>query len=63
MNEMIQPLNKSFTKKGKENQKEAVVAAAAAAAVVGVCWLPNVPPTCECISGTNLFRQFYVLPH
>ena len=30
-------------------------------AVVG--WLLNVPATCECISGTDLHRQFYVLPH
>ena len=28
-----------------------------------VCWLLNVPATCECISGTDLNRQFYVLPH
>ena len=28
-----------------------------------VCWLLNVPATCECISGTDLHRQFYVLPH
>ena len=27
-----------------------------------VCWLLNVPATCECISGTDLLRQFYVLP-
>ena len=27
-----------------------------------VCWLLNVPATCECISGTDLPRQFYVLP-
>ena len=26
---------------------------------VVVCWLAK----CECISGTNLLRQFYVLPH
>ena len=26
-------------------------------------WLLNVPATCECISGTDLLRQFYVLPH
>ena len=26
-----------------------------------VCWLLNVPATCECISGTDLLRQFYVL--
>ena len=29
--------------------------------VVG--WLLNVPATCECISETDLLRQFYVLPH
>ena len=29
----------------------------------GVCWLLNVPVTCECISGTDLRRQLYVLPH
>ena len=29
--------------------------------VVG--WLLNVPATCECISGKDLLRQFYVLPH
>ena len=28
-----------------------------------VCWLLNVPTTCKCISGTDLLRQFYVLPH
>ena len=28
-----------------------------------VCWLLNVPATCECISGTDLHRQFYVLLH
>ena len=35
--------------------------------VLEVClfvgWLHNVPATCECISGTDLLRQFYVLPH
>ena len=31
--------------------------------VVDVCWLLNVPATCECISGADLLRQFYVLPH
>ena len=31
--------------------------------VVVVGWLLNVPATCECISGTDLLRQFYVLPH
>ena len=28
-----------------------------------VCWMLIVPATCECISGTDLLRQFYVLPH
>ena len=28
-----------------------------------VCWVLNVPATCKCISGTDLLRQFYVLPH
>ena len=28
-----------------------------------VCWLLNVPATCECISGTDLHRQLYMLPH
>ena len=31
--------------------------------VVVVCWLLNVPATRECISGMDLLRQFYVLPH
>ena len=30
---------------------------------VRVCWLLSIPATCECISGTDLLRQFYVLPH
>ena len=28
-----------------------------------VCLLLSVPATCECISRTDLLRQFYVLPH
>ena len=28
-----------------------------------VGWLLKVPATCECFSGTNLLRNFYVLPH
>ena len=28
-----------------------------------VGWLLNVPATCKCISGTDLLRQLYVLPH
>ena len=34
-----------------------------AGGVVVVGWLLNVPATCECISGTDLLRQFYLLPH
>ena len=30
---------------------------------VVVCWLLNVPATWQCISGTDLLRQLYVLPH
>ena len=28
-----------------------------------VGWLLNVPATCECVLGTDLLGQFYVLPH
>ena len=28
-----------------------------------VCWLLNVPATDECISGMDLLRQLFVLPH
>ena len=31
--------------------------------VVVVCCLLTVPSTCWCISGTDLFRQLFVLPH
>ena len=31
--------------------------------VVVVCWLLNVPATGQCISGTDLLRQLYVLPY
>ena len=31
--------------------------------IVVVGWLLNVPATRDCISGTDLLRQFYVLPH
>ena len=30
--------------------------------VVAVCWLLNAQATCKSISGTDLLRQFYVLP-
>ena len=33
------------------------------ACLLFVCWLLIVPATCECISGTDLHRQVYVLPH
>ena len=28
-----------------------------------VGWFLDVPATCKCISGTDMLRQFYVLPH
>ena len=28
-----------------------------------VCWLLNVPATCECVSGTDLLRQFFTCCH
>ena len=31
--------------------------------MIVVCWLLNIPATCECTSGTYLLRQFYGLPH
>ena len=53
-----------------------VVEEAAGAAVVAVVlkqcrmkgywlvgWMLNAPATCKCISGTDLLRQFHVLPH
>ena len=45
--------NKQTNKQNKNKNKNRIV----------VCWLLNVPATCECISGTDLHRQFYVLPH
>ena len=30
---------------------------------VGICWMLYVPATCLCISGTDLLRQAYALPH
>ena len=40
-----------------------VVVVAVVVVVVVVGWLLNVPATCECISGSDLLRQVYVLPH
>ena len=31
--------------------------------IVVVGWLLKVPATCKCISGVDLLRQLYVLPH
>ena len=31
--------------------------------IMFVCWLLNVPATCQCISETDLLRQLYVLLH
>ena len=44
-----------------DNYLESSGVARACLLVVG--WLLNVPATGECISGTDLLRQFYVLSH
>ena len=31
--------------------------------VSGVGWLLTVPDTCQCVSGMDLLRQLYILPH
>ena len=46
------PLSQSRRRSGDNNQWFCFVG-----------WLLIVPATCECISGTDLHRQFYVLPH
>ena len=35
------------------------ISSTAAAFLFVACWLLNVPATCQCISGTDLLRQFY----
>ena len=50
---------KKESQKGKKKKKEG---RKGRDGVVVVCWLLNVPATCQCISGTDLLRQFYVLP-
>ena len=52
------------------NDDAAAAAAAVSAALIMIdeedCfvgWLLNVPAACECIPGTDLLRQFYVLPY
>ena len=47
-----QPSGKARSNKGKNHYS-----------ILFVGWLLNVPATWECISGTDLLRQFYVLPH
>ena len=49
---MIKKIVMLVKKKEEEEEEEEFVG-----------WLLNVPATCECISGTDLHRQFYVLPH
>ena len=52
---------------GKQNAKELTLTINRNVTDYAVClfvgWLLNVPATCECISGTDLHRQVYVLPH
>ena len=48
---------------GGEREREVERERGGRVVVVVVGWLLNVPATCECISGTDLLRQFYVLPH
>ena len=63
---MIQP---GKSRKGKAGFKSTFAALEADALPLGqqgglvVCWLINVPATYKCISGTDLLRQFDVLPH
>ena len=45
------------------NEKECLLLVSVSKLFCFVCWLLIVPATCECISGTDLLRQFYVLPH
>ena len=46
-----------------DNDGDSPALLATTATIRFVCWLLIVPATCECISGTDLHRQFYVLPH
>ena len=48
---------------GAEDSTGRYVDIALNAVCLFVGWLLNVPATCECISGTDLHRQFDVLPH
>ena len=49
----LNPSVNDYVQKEKEEKKDCLF----------VGWLLNVPATWECISGTDLLRQFYVLPH
>ena len=48
---------------GTSNKQTNIPLGEGGSKIVVVCWLLNVPATCKCISGTDLLRQFYVLPH
>ena len=50
-------------RENKEQQTDQAVHREATKEVLFVGWLLNVPATCQCISGTDLLRQVYVLPH
>ena len=55
-------LEKSPRRKRESNPESSALEAGALTPVCFVCWLLIVPATCQCISGTDLLRQFDVLP-
>ena len=55
-------IKKNIKKNIKTNIKKNIKKNIKANIMLVGCLL-NVPATCECISGTDLHRQFYVLPH
>ena len=57
----VQPTNNEVVRVQPTNNEKRVLLTMYVCLLVG--WLLNVPATCECISGTDLHRQFYVLPH
>ena len=51
-------------RRGRTRAKRGTAQRSKRARLLFVCgWLLNVPATCECISGTDLRRPFYVLPY
>ena len=60
---LAETINRLFGMETGEPRENPYRRASENATIVVVCWLLNVPATCECISGTDLLRQFYVQPH